>query len=82
MNTGSTAATVTITYYDPTTGAQIGTPAQQTLQPNAFWGAYQPAAGLPSGQRATAAVTTSAGGQVAVICNESSPSSFMSYAGQ
>ena len=36
MTTGSTATTVTITYYDTSTGAQIGTPAQQAPQPNAF----------------------------------------------
>jgi hypothetical protein len=27
-------------------------------------------------------ITTSSGGQVAVICNESSPTTFMSYNGQ
>ena len=54
----------------------------QTLAPHAFWGLYQPTGGLPSGARATAVITTSAGGQVAVICNESSGTTFMSYDGQ
>jgi hypothetical protein len=82
MNTGSTTTTVTVTYYDAASGVQAGTPATLPLQPNAFWGLYQPAGGLPSGDRATAIVTTSSGGQVAVICNESNATSFMSYSGQ
>jgi hypothetical protein len=53
-----------------------------TLAANAFWGLYQPAGGLPSGTRATAVITASSGGQVAVICNESSSTTFMSYDGQ
>jgi photosystem II stability/assembly factor-like uncharacterized protein len=82
INTGTAATTVTVTYYDATSGLQIGTPASLLLQPNAFWGLYQPAGGLPSEDRASAVVTTSAGGQVAVICNESNATSFMSYTGQ
>lgn len=82
MNTGTTSAAVQITYYDTATGAAIGTPQAQALAPHAFWGVYQPTGGLPSGTRATAVVTTSAGGQVAVICNESSSTTFMSYDGQ
>ena len=39
-------------------------------------------ADCPAGSRATAVVTTSSGGQVAVICNESSGTTFMSYDGQ
>jgi hypothetical protein len=54
----------------------------QTLASNAFWGLYQPAGGLPGGKRATAVITTSSGGQVAVICNETSTTTFMSYDGQ
>src|SRR5450759_911128 len=81
MNTGSTATTVTVTYYDTASGAAVGTPQSLSLQPNAFWGLYQPAGGLPNGVRAGAVVTTS-GGQVAVICNESNGTSFMSYVGQ
>ena len=82
MNTGITATTVTLTYYDAVTGATVGTHQTQTMQPKAFWGPYQPAAGLPPGTRATAVLTTSSGGQVAVIANESNPAWFMSYDGQ
>jgi hypothetical protein len=82
MNTGTTSTTVTVTYYDTATGAAVGAPQTQTLAPHAFWGLYQPLGGLPSGTRATAVVTTSSGGQVAVICNESSSTTFMSYDGQ
>jgi hypothetical protein len=81
MNTGTAATMVTVTYYDTITGVQVGTPQSLTLQPNAFWGLYQPTGGLPSGMRASAVVTTAAGGQVAVICNESNATSFMSYTG-
>jgi alpha-tubulin suppressor-like RCC1 family protein len=82
MNTGAVGISVTVTYYDIATGAVLGTPQSHGLAPNAFWGLYQPTGGLPSGARATAVITTSAGGQVAVICNESSSSTFMSYDGQ
>ena len=82
MNTGSTATTVTLSYYDATTGAPIGNSQTQTLQPKAFYGPYQPAAGLPPGVRASAVLTTTTGGQVAVICNEAGPNMFMSYDGQ
>jgi hypothetical protein len=71
-----------VTYYNTATGAAVGTPQVQTLAPHAFWGVYQPTGGLPPGTRATAVVTTSSGGQVAVICNESSTTTFMSYDGQ
>jgi len=81
MNTGASSTTVVVFYYDATTGASIGIPQTQTLAPNAFWGLYQPTGGLPSGKRATAVISTS-GGQVAVICNESSTTTFMSYGGQ
>jgi hypothetical protein len=81
MNTGTASTTVTVSYYDAFSGAAIGTVQTQTLAPNAFWGLYQPTGGLPTGRRATAVVTTS-GGQVAVICNESSSTTFMSYDGQ
>ena len=81
MNTGSAVANVTVVYYDTSTGTMIGTPDSMSLQPNAFWGLYQPAGGLPGGDRASVTVVTQ-GGQVAVICNESSATSFMSYGGQ
>ncbi len=82
MNTGTGSTTVTVNYFDTATGSAVGTPQVQVLASHAFWGLYQPTGGLPSGQRATAAVTTSSGGQVAVICNESNTTTFMSYDGQ
>jgi photosystem II stability/assembly factor-like uncharacterized protein len=82
MNTGTGPTTVTVNYFDASTGAAVGTPQMLTLAANAFWGLYQPAGGLPSGTRATAVITASSGGQVAVICNESSSTTFMSYDGQ
>jgi hypothetical protein len=82
MNTGSASTAVTVTYYDAATGLTIGTPQTLTLAPNAFWGLYQPAGGLPNGMRASAVVTTGTGGQVVVICNETSATTFMSYNGQ
>lgn len=80
MNTGASAAVVSVTYFDLASGAPTGTPQSLTLQPNAFWGLSQTSGGLPSSTRATAVVTTA--GQVAVICNESSTSTFMSYLGE
>jgi alpha-tubulin suppressor-like RCC1 family protein len=82
MNPASASTTVQVSYYDAITGAPIGAPQLQTLAPRAYWGLYQPTGGLPPGSRATAVVTTSSGGQVAVVCNESSPTTFMSYNGQ
>jgi photosystem II stability/assembly factor-like uncharacterized protein len=83
MNTGSATTHVTVTYYDAATGAAL-TPTQQTdLAPHAFYGPYQGApALLPPGQRATAVLSVSAGGQIAVICNEQAANAFMSYDGQ
>ena len=81
MNTGATATTVTVTYYDAATGAVVGTPQAQLLQPNAYWGVYQPTGGLPGGSRASVLIAAP-GGQLAVICNESSATSFMSYTAQ
>jgi hypothetical protein len=72
-----------VAYYDAATGNPVGAPQSQSLAADAFWGLYQPTGGLTvAGTRATAVVTTSAGGQVAVICNESGANSFMSYGGQ
>jgi hypothetical protein len=82
MNTGTGITTVTVSYYDAFDGTPVGTPQTKTLARRAFWGLYQPSGGLPSGSRATAVVTTSSGGQVAVICNESNATMFMSYGGQ
>jgi hypothetical protein len=82
MNTGSASTAVQVSYYDSSTGAAIGTAQTLVLAPHAFWGLYQPTGGLPAGTRATAVITTASGGQVAVICNESSSTTFMSYDGQ
>jgi Galactose oxidase, central domain len=82
MNTGAASTTVTVTYYNTATGAAVGAPQTLTLASHAFWGLYQPTGGLPSGTRATAVITTSSGGQVAAICNESNTTTFMSYDGQ
>jgi hypothetical protein len=82
MNTSSSSIAVQVAYYDASTGVAIGTPQTQLVASHAFWGLYQPTGGLPTGSRATAVVTTSSGGQVAVICNESSSTTFMSYSGQ
>jgi alpha-tubulin suppressor-like RCC1 family protein len=82
MNSGSASTTVTVSYYDAFSGAPNGTPQTLTLAPQAYWGLYQPTGGLPTGKRATAVITTSVGGQVAAVCNESSPTTFMSYNGQ
>ena len=82
MNTGSASTTVTVTYYDAVTGAPIGTAPSQVVASHAYWGLYQPIGGLPAGSRATAVITTSSGGQVAAVCNETSPTTFMSYNGQ
>ena len=85
MNTGTSNASLIVYYYDASTGAAVGTPQMHTLAPHAFWGLYQPTNGLPSGKRATAVIIslpTPFLGQVAVICNESSATTFMSYDGQ
>jgi alpha-tubulin suppressor-like RCC1 family protein len=80
INTGFAPAAVTVTYYDAATGTPIGTPQTVTVGARSYWGLYQPTGGLPYGSRATAVVTVSGG--VAVVCNESSPTTFMSYNGQ
>jgi hypothetical protein len=83
MNTGSTTTQVMVSYFDAASGNPVGIPqVNSALAPNAFWPVYQPAAGLAVGQRATAVVTTPTGASVAVICNQTDPSSFMSYDGQ
>ena len=85
MNTGTSSTTVIVFYFDASTGAAIGTAQTRTLASHAFWGLYQPTGGLPSGVRATAVITTLPNpffGQIAIICNESSPTTFMSYDGQ
>jgi hypothetical protein len=80
MNMGATSTTITVSYFLASTGAAVGTPQTITLAPYAAWGLYQPTGGLPAGTRATAVVSSA--GLLAVICNESSATSFMSYSGQ
>ena len=81
MNSGTSNAAVTVTFYNASSGAQIGQ-TSSTLGAGAFWGIYMPALGLPpAGQRATALVSAS-GGSIAVICNEAGPGQLMSYDGQ
>jgi alpha-tubulin suppressor-like RCC1 family protein len=79
MSTTGTA-TVTVSYYDAATGTPIGTPQTKVVNGRTSWGLYQPTGGLPAGSRATAVVTSN--WSLAVICNESSATSFMSYNGQ
>jgi hypothetical protein len=79
---------VTIVYYDPVTGAQVGVGPTLTLAPGAYAGVYQGPGGdggVPPGTSATAALTVtnpSGGGKLAVIVNQQSSTSFMSYSGQ
>ena len=80
MNTGAAATTITVSYFLASTGAAVGTVQTVTLAPRAAWDLYQPTAGLPAGTRATAVVSSA--GQLAVICNESNATTFMSYDGQ
>src|SRR5450756_1497465 len=42
MNTGTASTTVTVNYYDTSTGGAVGTVQTQTLAARAFWGLYQP----------------------------------------
>jgi hypothetical protein len=85
MNTGTSSASLIVFYYDASTGAAIGTAQTMNLAPHAFWGLYQPTGGLPSGSRATAVIISLPNPffvPIAVICNESSSTTFMSYSGQ
>lgn len=77
MNIGP-AASVTLTYYDRVSGAQIGTPQTQTLAQSAYLPLYQPTAGLASGQAASGVL---AGGSLVVVANEIGPGTLMSYVG-
>jgi hypothetical protein len=88
MNLGTGTATVTIVYYDPNTGLQVGTSPTLTLAPGAFAGVYQGPGGdggVPAGTAATAILTVTnplGGGLLAVIVNQQSPVSLISYTGQ
>ncbi len=87
-NVGTGSATVSIVYYDSVTGVQVGTGPTLTLAPGAFAGVYQGPGGdggIAAGNTATATMTVtnaSNGGKLAVIVNQQSGTSFMSYSGQ
>jgi len=81
MNTGTSPTTVTVTTYKASDGSLLGAQTD-TLGPHAVWDVYQPSTALPVDTRATAVVSAANGGQVAVVCNEQSASTFMSYDGQ
>lgn len=87
-NVGTGSATVTVVYYDPVTGLQVGVGPTLTLAPGAYAGVYQGPGGdggVPAGTSATATLTVtnpSGGGKLAVIVNQQSSTSFMSYSGQ
>jgi hypothetical protein len=83
MNTGAVPTEVTVTYYDAATGAPLAIASQKrVVAANAYWGIYQPDAGLAPGTRSTAVVTAAEGGRVAVICHEVGPGTLMSYNAQ
>jgi hypothetical protein len=67
VSAGTASTTVTVTYYNAGSGATVATAQTMMLASHAFWGLYQPTGGLPSASGATAVVTTSSGGRVAVI---------------
>jgi hypothetical protein len=85
---GSGPATVAITYRDPVSGATIGHGPTLTLAPGEYAGVYQGPGGdggVPPGVRASAALRITDrrdGGKLAVIVNQQSATSFMSYSGE
>jgi sugar lactone lactonase YvrE len=87
-NVGSGPATVAITYRDPVSGATIGHGPTLTLAPGEYAGVYQGPGGdggVPPGVRASAALRITDrrdGGKLAVIVNQQSATSFMSYSGE
>jgi hypothetical protein len=88
QNVGSGPATVTITYRDPVSGATIGHGTTVTIAAGEYAGVYQGPGGdggVPPGARASAALRITDrwnGGKLAVIVNQQSATSFMSYSGQ
>jgi hypothetical protein len=87
-NVGTGSATVTIVYRNADTGAVVGNGVTLTLLPGQYAGVYQGPGGdggVPAGTRATARLTITnpgGGGKLAVIANQQSATSFMSYSGQ
>jgi len=81
MNTASTTTTVTVSYFDTSTGTGVGTTQTQSLAPRVL-GSLPIDRQIAQRHARTAVITTSSGGQVAAICNESNAAMFMSYDGQ
>jgi hypothetical protein len=87
-NVGTGSATVAIVYRNVDTGVVVGSGATMTLLPGQYAGVYQGPGGdggVPAGTRATAKLTITnpgGGGKLAVIANQQSATSFMSYSGQ
>jgi len=79
-NVGSSAATVTISYFDAGTGNLL-TQKTVDIAAGSFLGEYTPADLPTPGTRATALLSTSSSG-LAVIVNEVGTGIFMSYDGQ
>ena len=83
MNVTAASETVTLTFYDVNTGAQIGAPVSRVVPAYSFWSWYQgatiPNGGLAPGTRATAVVSGAA--PFTIIVNEVGPNVFMSYGG-
>ena len=83
MNTTVSSETLTLTFYDLRTGAQIGSPLTKVVPAYSFWSWYQgatiPNGGLAPGTRATAVVSST--GSFTLIVNEVGPNVFMSYDG-
>jgi hypothetical protein len=81
MNTGGLSGNFTIRYFDAASGMLL-TSKTVTIPGQAFAGVYTPD-DLPAGTRASASITgPSPMSSVAVIVNERSATSFMSYGGQ
>jgi hypothetical protein len=79
-NISSVTASVTIAYYDATTGTLL-TQKTVSIPAGSFFGAYTPADLTTAGTRATAVIST-AGNALAVIVNEVGTGQFMSYDAQ
>jgi streptogramin lyase len=80
QNISTASVSVTISYYDATTGALL-TQKTVTIPAGSFLGAYTPTDLPTAGTRATAVVSTGSNA-LAVIVNEVGPGMFMSYDAQ
>ena len=79
MNLGAVRATITITYYDATSGDPL-TSGSSSVPAGSVFAISQSAVMNPAGQ--ATAVVTGGGANVVVICNETATGQFMSYSGQ